>query len=220
MIRAGALLAGCLLLVGCDWLRGKGDVEVEGVLIPQADGNVMPDEAPTVTLKPGERADAVELPEGPAVRLAIARDASYGQAKELIKRVEAAGKRPIILVGERYKLRAIELNDKISSPRKAIRLVATPDGKACVAPPDNPESKCVFQQHSSHVSTAYVREFVREAVRGYGLTEVRVFVRPSVEWADVIRAIDGARTCCDDVTPKVRLADWDGAADGDGEETE
>lgn len=210
-----AVVIACVLVAGCDWLRGKGDVEVEGVLIAQAYGNVMPDEAPTVTLKAGERADAVALPDSKAVRLAIGREVSYGRAKALIKRVEAEGKRPIILVGERYKLRAIELNDAISSPKNAIRLVVTPEGKACVAPPDNPESKCVFQKHSSHVSTAYVREFVREAIGGYGLTEVRVFVRPSVEWADVIRAVDGARTCCDvgdmHVVPKVRLADWDDA---------
>lgn len=202
-------IAVCALLAGCG-LRGKSDVEVEGVLIAQADGNVEPALGPTVTLEKGERADAVKLPDddGPAVRLAIGREVSYGQAKELIQRVEKTGKKPIILVGERYKLRAIELNDVLDKPASAIRLVATPDGKACVAPPDNPESKCVVQQLSSHVSAAYVREFVREAIRGYGLNEIRVFVRPSVEWADVIRAIDGARTCCDEITPKVRLADW------------
>jgi hypothetical protein len=211
-----AVAAACLLSAasvlwsGCGWLRGKGDAEVEGVLLAQADGNVIAAEAPTVTLDKGQRADEIELPDAASsVRVAIGREVSYGQAKTLIKRVEKAGKRPIILVGQRYKLRSIELNDELGSPRSAIRLVATPDGKACVAPPDNPESKCVIQQLSDHVSTAYVREFVREAVKGYGLDEVRVFVRPSVEWADVIRAIDGARTCCDHMRPKVRLADWD-----------
>jgi hypothetical protein len=197
-----------VFVAGCG-LKGKGDAEVEGVLIAQADGNVMPAEAPTVTLAKGERAADVTLPEGDAVRLAIGREVPYGEAKALIKRVETAGKKPIILVGQRYKLRALELNDTLDKPSSAIRLVATPDGKACVAPPDNPESKCVFQQISDHVSTAFVREFVREAVRGYRLNEVRVFVRPSVEWADVVRSVDGARTCCDQVRPNVRLADWD-----------
>ena len=204
---AVALASGCS--TSC---RGKGDVEVQGVLIPQADGFVEAAPGPTVTLIAGQRADEVELPptDGPVIRVAIGREASYGQAKALIKRIEAAGKRPVVLVGKRYKLKAIELNDELRNPRTAIRLVATPDGEACVAPPDNPESKCVVQALSDHVSTAYVREFVREAVRTYGLDEVRIFVRPSVEWADVIRSIDGARTCCDELRPKVRLADWNG----------
>ena len=211
-----AACAVSLVASACSSFGGKGDVEVEGVLIPQADGNYIPEEAPTVTLIARQNPDDVVLPDGPAVRLAIARGASYGSAKALIARVEAAGKKPIILVGERHRLRAMHLNDKLSHPRNAIRLVATPDGKACVAPPDNPESKCVQGVYSRHVSTAFVREFVREAINGYGLTEVRVFVRPSVEFADVVRSLDGARTCCDGkVTPLVRLADSDNPEPGE-----
>ncbi len=202
-----------VVIASCSKVRGKGDVTIDGVLIPQADGNyILNDvpEAPTVTLEVGQASNEIQLPEGPAVRLAIARDVSYGSAKALIERVEAAGKMPIILVGERFRLRAIHLNDKLSHPGNAIRLVATPNGQACVAPPDNPKSKCVQGVYSRHISTAFVREFVREAINGYGLDEVRVYARPSVEFADVIRAIDGARTCCDGkITPLVRLADAD-----------
>ena len=228
VIRLIVSLSLIVVAASCSKIRGKGDVTIDGVLIPQADGNYVPQEAPTVTFETGQTATDIELPEGAAVRLAIARGVSYGSAKALIERVEAAGKTPIILVGERFRLRAIHLNDKLSHPSNAIRLVATPNGQACVAPPDNPKSKCVQGVYSRHISTAFVREFVREAINGYGLNEVRVYARPSVEFADVVRAIDGARTCCDgEITPLVRLADADndtafeagagGAASADGD---
>lgn len=200
------MLLAALVSLGCG--KSSKDVEVNGVSVAQASGVYVPEEAPTVTMTRKQRADEIELPEGPAVRLAIGRDVSYGQAKQLIDRTEAAGKKAILLVGDRNTLAAIKLNDEITDPRKAIRLVATPDGKACVGPPDNKQTRCAEQVYSDHVSKASVREFIREAIKVYGMTEVRVFARPSVEWADVIRAVDGARTCCDGkMFPKVRLVD-------------
>ena len=47
-----------------------------------------------------------------------------------------------------------------------------------------------------HIHRAFVRGNVDEAARAYQLREVQVRVEPDVEWADVVRTVDGARTCC------------------------
>ena len=41
-----------------------------------------------------------------------------------------------------------------------------------------------------------MREIVRHAVDGYKLPVVHVKPDESQSWADAVRAIDGARTCC------------------------
>lgn len=206
-MRLTLALALTVALGACNSLRGKGDLEIDGVLIPQAAGFIEAPEGPTVTMAADQKPEDIALPDGERVRLAMARDVTYRDAKAMIERVRAAGKEPVLLVGKRYKLKAFVLNDTLANPRTAIRMVVTADGKACIAPPDNPESICVEQSLSNHVSTASVREFIREAVRGYSLNDVRVFARPTVEWADVVRAIDGARTCCKDTVVRARLVD-------------
>ena len=45
---------------------------------------------------------------------------------------------------------------------------------------------------------------MRETVKKWERTDVAVTIDPATEWADALRAIDGARTCCG--TTEVRVA--------------
>ena len=56
-----------------------------------------------------------------------------------------------------------------------------------------------------HVQRAFVRETIRDAVKAYGITDVDVMVTPDLQWADVVKTIDGARTCCGDTDVRVKL---------------
>ena len=58
--------------------------------------------------------------------------------------------------------------------------------------------RCFQGGDRRHVHRAFGREHIREAVKAYERHEVRVRVDPAIEWADAIRAVDGARTCCGD----------------------
>jgi len=170
--------------------------------VPQATGVIDAEEGPTLHV-PGD--DTSVLPDGPVVRLAISHDVKWTEANALIKRVEAAGKRPVLLVGKRHKLRAFQLSDGEIDMDKAIALTATADGKSCVAPPGSDEAKCVQPLDRVRIDRAYTRKLVREASDAYGLTDVDLQVARSLPWADVVRAIDGARTCCKDRTIRVKL---------------
>jgi hypothetical protein len=68
--------------------------------------------------------------------------------------------------------------------------------KACVSPPGAEERVCSARPDGKHVDRAFVREIIRQAVKQYGLTAVHVRPQAELEWADVVRAVDGARTCC------------------------
>ncbi len=186
-------------MAGC---KGRGQAKVDGILVPQATGVVEPEEGPTLHV-PGD--DTSVLPDGPVVRLAIARDVKWYEVNALIKRIEAAGKRPVLLVGKRHRLRAIELSDGEIDLDKAIKLTATLDGKSCVGPPDSNQAKCAQPMDSVRIDRAYTRKLVREASNAYDLTEVDVQVARKLPWADVVRAVDGARTCCKDREMRVKL---------------
>ena len=86
-----------------------------------------------------------------------------------------------------------------------IRLFTTDRGKACVSPPGVAEAKCVQRGDKKHIDRAFVRELIREAIRGYGIADVVVELPPTIEWADAVRAVDGARTCCKNVQPRVSV---------------
>ncbi len=171
------------------------------ILLAQATGVIDAEPGPTITL-PGTRRDA-PLPDGPVIRVVIARHVTWGEVNYMLRRIEKAGKRYSLLVGRRRKTRAFVLSDKIEG--KSIQLTATDDGKACVSPPGVAEAKCVQRRDKVHISRAFTRELVREAMKGYGLRDVRVHLPRRIQWADVVRVVDAARTCCAKVTMRVEI---------------
>jgi hypothetical protein len=198
-----ALLA-VLVLVGCEPL----EIVVGKARLPEVDDAIM-----TVVDGP-----LVELPttvpaklSGP-VRIAADRDVLYADVLSAAEAVETAGGSPQILVAHRGRVVAVLPPSVPVDATKAIRLRAGPkDGvmKACISPPDTLEATCVARRgdDAKHIDRAFVRQLVNQAVKEYGLDEVNVLVDPTLTWADAVRAIDGARTCCGKPV-KVQVLVW------------
>ena len=145
-----------------------------------------------------------ELPSEATIHLAIARQTPWHQARDLFLRLDAAGKKTLLLAGSRKHVGVFILNENLQG--EAIRLWTDTNGKACVSPPGVEEAKCVKRRGDTrHVDRAFIRQLIREAVTAYGLGDVVVEIPPDLEWADVLRAVDGARTCCKNTSPRVRV---------------
>jgi hypothetical protein len=158
----------------------------------EADGTVPAPEGPTIEV------GASEIParlSGP-VRVAIDKDVPYVKAIEAMRAIEKAGGQPMPLVAVRTHIEALAPPQAKSGD--AIRLQARTEGKACVSPPDNEEATCVSRGDHLHIDRAFVRQLLAQAVREYGLKRIHVVIDPALSWADGLRAIDGARTCCGD----------------------
>lgn len=202
MLVARTSLLVALLLASLSACKGKGQAKVDGVLVPQASIVIEPEEGPTLKV-PGD--DTAELPDAPVIRLAIARDVSWREVNALLRRIEAAGKRPVLLVGKRHRVYGFELGTDDIDMKRAIALTSTAEGKVCVAPPGSAEAKCAQAMDTVRIDLAYTRKLVREASHAYGLTDVDALVAPSLSWADVVRTVDGARSCCKDRAIRVKL---------------
>lgn len=193
------LAAALAIALGCT--AGDQYLRVGQARLPEAD-LARPAGAGTLVELPAAGAP-LTLPaqlRGP-VRLAADRDLPFGAVVDAVAAVQRAGGEPLLLVTSRRKVAALPASDP--RPAESIRLVANADARACVSPPEVEEAKCVRRADGKHVERAFVRELVREAVKGYDLTHVHVEVAPTLSWADALRAIDGARTCCPGVTMTV-----------------
>jgi len=192
----------CLVLAACG--KNPYQATVDDVLLAEADGVITPEDGPTVKLSLKELEP--EVPKGAELaRIAISYDVSWERVQKTMNRFLVQGVRPVLLVGRRSDVRAFVLSDELKGV--PIRVTATADGKFCVGPPDNNEAKCVQSSDKAHIGRAFVRETVREAVDAYGLHDVDVLAASDMDWADVVRTVDGARTCCGDMQINVRLQD-------------
>lgn len=194
-----ALLALPALSSGCESKRRQA--EVDGVWIAQADALQKVPEGARVSLKEGETAQ--ELPDASNIHLVIPREVLWRDVRAMAERIRKEGKIPHLLVASGREVGAIELEDKLEG--RAIEVFVTTEGKLCVRPPKSREAKCVQRMDKMHVDRAFTRELVREAVAAYKLEDVIVEVPPDLQWADLVRAVDGARTCCGDKEVRVRL---------------
>ena len=177
---------------------GSYFVKVGKVTLAEADGVEAPEPGPVVELGPGDDAPLPAIPAGAkVVQIAADRDQPYARVRDLVLAVQKAGARPVLLVAEKGK--AMALPHTGAATAQSILVVTEMEGesaKACISPPDAVERQCTMRDGSKHVDRAFVREIVRHAVTGYNLQVVHVKPDPSQSWADAVRAIDGARTCC------------------------
>jgi len=200
-----------MLLLACAVACGRPMfVSIGQVTLADADGVVAPEAGPVLELGPGADAPLPKIPAGAkVVQIAAARDLPYARVHELVQAVHAAGARPVLLVGQRGKVMA--LPHTVDAVAQSILLDANMEGdeaKACISPPAAVERVCTKRPGSAHVDRAFVRELVRDAVKGYQLTHVHVRPDGSLTWGDAVRAIDGARTCCGkDVAIAISLED-------------
>ncbi len=198
-----ALVTALLVFCSC---KSRSQAEVAGVWVAQAEGIESLPQGKAVALErgrlPADASDKV-LGEGPDVLLAIGRDVRWAKIRDLRKGLIESGRTPYLVVANGRKKGAFKLHDELQG--EAIKVFVSVGGKLCVAPPNSPEAKCVQRGDRSHVDRAFTRELVREAVKGYGLHDVTVDVPADLEWADVVRAVDGARTCCFEDKVRVHL---------------
>ncbi len=209
MTRGALLVWACAaaMAAGCD---SKGLAQIGDSLLAQAFDVIEPEPGPTVEVgaetpdrsPSGESGAPTALPDGKVVRLAIDGKVPWSRVTEVIEWVQAEGKKPIVLVGNRHRVKAFRLYDKLEG--EPIELLAYVGGKACVKPRESIEAACVESAGGDHIEESYVREFVREAKKAYELSDVEVELPAELPWADVVRAIDGARTCCG--SPPMRVA--------------
>ena len=204
------ILIAFLAAAGC---KSKGHAEVDGILIPQADGTVDAPDGATMAVN-GSTIDTAKVPDGsPVVRLAIAREVPWDRVVALIARVKAAGRTPVPLAGDDPQVRGFRLEDeKARGVERAITVIAYVDGQACVQPPGAIEAKCVKSPDGKYIDRAFLRELVREQVKTFDVKTVEVEVASGLPWADVVRTIDGARTCCYETEVAVRLKNGPPAA--------
>lgn len=167
--------------------------------------------APVVEVMPGQ---PVTIPDAPQVRLAIDRNATWGEVKAVLDLMAQRQQEPVLLVTERHKVKTFQLEDSFEGP--ALDVIAYTDGQACVRHPDISEGKCVRTRSGKYIDAAFTREIVREAVRGYGMHQVEVRLPRALSWADTVRVVDGARTCClgDPVKVKLRPPETAETAEG------
>ena len=176
-------------LAGCD---SHLEAKVGGATLAQALGVVPAPAAPVVVLRRDH--PPVSLPPGP-VRVAIDLHTPWAQVHGVLDDGVAAGAQPILLVGQRDRVRGFVLDDP-PGREPAIRIDPTATGKFCLSPPGTAEKYCVESGDHLHISSMYVREAVRKAVTEYGLTRIRVRPTEDINWGDLVRTVDGARTCC------------------------
>jgi hypothetical protein len=142
------------------------------------------------------------------VRVAADRNALWSDVLAVVDEIRAAGGEPALLVARRGDIYALP-PPAPPKPDESLRMVALSDHhQVCVslpgvqlelsAPPGAKveEKSCVSRLDHMHVDRSHVRELVRRTLKQTGLTRVRAVIDPSLSWADALRAIDGARTCC------------------------
>jgi hypothetical protein len=210
-MRRAILCAGlALALAACG---AKGDATIEGVLLAQADGVEEAPEGPTIAADL-TTIDAAKVPTGAKiVRLAIGREVLWTQVQALVAKVKATGATPVYLVGDWHHVKALNLEDEWPGG-PAIKVISYVDGKACVQPPEAIEAKCVQSGTKKYIERAFLRELVREQVKMFEVTQVEIELPTTIRWADVVRTIDGSRTCCEGTRMRVRLKPPASAAAG------
>ena len=200
MTRCASFVLLALALVAC---KGPGPKQVGEATLALALGveeiPAAAEDAPVVEIMPGKPAT---IPAAPVVKLAIDRDVPWAQVKASLDIMDQRKQTPVLLVAERRKVRAFARFDVVAREQMeelrahAIEITAYTDGKACVRHPDVAEAKCVQTPSRKYIDGAFTRELVREAVKGYGLSKTAVDLPPDLQWDDVVRVVDSARTCC------------------------
>lgn len=174
-----------LALAACD---NHHEARVGAAVLPQANATTAPPKGvPTVVITPGT---TPPIPTG-AVALAIDVDVPWSQVADVVRATPA----PVLIVGRYDKPRAFQLEDALE-PGPVLRVRASADGKFCVSPPGTDEAYCLQSSDQRHISAAFVREVLNKAVAEYAIEQATLAVEPGVLWADLVRTIDGTRTCC------------------------
>jgi len=162
------------------------EARVGPALLPQANLTApLPPGTTPVAIMPG-----AAPPAGPAA-LAIDVNVPWAQVAAAVRAAPA----PTLVVGRYRHLRAFTLEDELDAG-PAVKITATAHGKFCVGPPDSDLAYCLESGDRRHISAAFVREVIGKAAVEYDIYQGRVDIDDDILWADLVRTLDGARTCC------------------------
>ena len=201
-----AVTAGALALGSAPQGCGRNDrmfAFVGKAMLPECDGVIPAEPGVDVVILPSDTETII--PNAPVIRIAADRFVPWSKVRDVARQIEAQGSQPVFLVGVDDKVRAFVLSEELGGG-PTIRVTSTADGKSCIQEPGHEEGICAQSVNRQHIERSSVREFVEQAMKASGATEVEVSVEGTLGWADVVRTIDGARTCCGkDKTLKVKL---------------
>jgi len=192
-----------IAFLGCDAppLAKIGDTFV----VQAADTRELPANSTAATVELA-KLDLDAPPDASEIRLVADRRAPWRDVRNAVAKLEASGKTVRLLSAQRRRVGEFVLYDELSD--RPIEVVTRTNGQACVRLPGVKEAKCVQRADAKHIDRAHLRQLVREAIKVSKLREVAVYVPGDMDWADVVRAMDAARTCCKETQrPKVELID-------------
>jgi hypothetical protein len=196
-----------LVLVVAATACGKNPrlAEVDGQTLPECDQTVPADDGPTFAFGLRDHEENLTLPKGPVVRIAADRSVSWRRVKAVAERVEKQGSRPVFLcgVGATSKVAAFAPTEALH-PGEHLVFDAGHEGDFFVARGDDKGTE-VKSFDQEHIAKSFIRETMGPLVKESGLHDVEVRADPHMEWADLVRAVDGSRTCCEGVSMRASL---------------
>ena len=178
---------------------------VDGQTLPECDQSVAAADGPNFSFGLRDREDQMQLPKGPVVRIAADRSVSWRRIKMVADRIRKQGSRPVYLcgVGVTDKVAAFEPTETLH-PGKHLVFDAGNEGDFFVAKGDDKGTEVHAMDHE-HIAKSFIRETLGPLVSESGIHDVEVRADPHIEWADLVRAVDGSRTCCGETPMRASL---------------
>ncbi len=199
---ASAIAATITFTIAATGCHNKFEAVVDGVLLAESDRGEPAPAAPRVVIRTEATVPDEQLPFPPgAVQLVIERSVPWARVETLLAILESKKVEPILLTGQTHKVHRFRLNDELTGAPK-FTITGDANGKFCVQTAQLPQAYCVAggKIAGKHIHRAFVRETVREVVKKWEMNEAEIYVDPAMDWADVVRLVDGARTCCGKAT--------------------
>jgi len=192
----------CTALAACT--THKHMAQIDGVTLPECDESVAAPDGPTFAFWAEAHEEQYPLPKGAVVRIAADRGVSWRRVEVVAKRLEQQGSKPVLLcgVGSTDQIGAFEPFAELH-PGDHLTLDAS-RGQFFVGHPGGKGTQ-VKSFDEQHIAKSFIREAMSPIVAQYKIHDVEVRVDPHMNWADVVRAVDGARTCCDGVAMRASL---------------
>lgn len=194
---------GAVALLAVLWAACAPDVERIGsgkARLPQADRVVELPKGEVLELVPGQ--PPAPAGKGP-VRIVADGDATWQEVAAAMDAVRAAGGEPWLAMRHRTEVKALPpFLPRVADP--ALRIIAE-ETRACIWIPDAMEGVCVSRGDKKHIDRTGMRQTLRQVIDETGISRVRMVVWPTTSYANAIRAIDGARTCCFETPVEISL---------------
>ena len=184
----------------------KHMAEIDGVTLPECDETVTAPDGPVFAFWAEAHEEEYRLPTGPVVRIAADRDVSWRRIKVVDDRLKQQGSKAVLLcgVGSTDQIAAFDPFEKLDGgPHFKVR--AFKKGEMFIDEPYGTYTTHVQSFDNQHIAKSFIREAMTPLVAKYNVHDVEVTADPAMHWVDVVRAVDGARTCCTGVEMRASL---------------